>query len=309
MLPSEDPVYVGIAAIVAAYAGISVFYPLLAPPCDIAPPKTTYQNLDYVHDGCKWRRCPHHACLKLSGQYHASVLHCYVIDHGPYEWEPILLYMSTWEADMCRRMFVSLVLGSLVGRERQRRVRNAGMRHLGMICLGSCAFTIGGVFCEITGPQSWDPARVAAAVPAGVGFLGAASIFKGSEQPEVHGLVSAVSVWLSAAVGIMSGGALYVSAVFVVLGAMIFLRFAAPRSLTDGTAAKTNDDSDANVIASGLELRPTLEHHKLSAIRLGWIGEFSTGATLPRSQHRQLFSQCVWLRLGHEGCGKKCNCL
>jgi len=215
MLPSEDPVYVGIAAIVAAYAGISVFYPLLAPPCEIAPPKTTYQNLDYVHDGCKWRR------------------------------EPILLYMSTWEADMCRRMFVSLVLGSLVGRERQRRVRNAGMRHLGMICLGSCAFTIGGVFCEITGPQSWDPARVAAAVPAGVGFLGAASIFKGSEQPEVHGLVSAVSVWLSAAVGIMSGGALYVSAVFVVLGAMIFLRFAAPRSLTDGTAAKTNDDSDA----------------------------------------------------------------
>eukprot|EP00967_Tisochrysis_lutea_P089754 scaffold127957_cov29-Tisochrysis_lutea.AAC.3 len=60
--------------------------------------------------------------------------------------------------------------------------------------------------------MSWDASRVAAAVPSGVGFLGAASIWKGTSadgtgRPEVHGLTTATSVWLAAAVGILNGGA------------------------------------------------------------------------------------------------------
>jgi uncharacterized membrane protein YhiD involved in acid resistance len=81
---------------------------------------------------------------------------------------------------------------------------------MAMVCLGSCIFTIDSMFAFLSGPMSWDASRVAAAVPSGVGFLGAASIWKGtaaeSGRPEVHGLTTATSVWLAAAVGILNGG-------------------------------------------------------------------------------------------------------
>lgn len=82
---------------------------------------------------------------------------------------------------------------------------------MAMVCLGSCVFTIDSMFAFLSGPMSWDASRVAAAVPSGVGFLGAASIWKGTAtdgtgRPEVHGLTTATSVWLAAAVGILNGG-------------------------------------------------------------------------------------------------------
>ena len=85
--------------------------------------------------------------------------------------------------------------------------------------------------------MAWDSSRVSAAIPSGVGFLGAASIWKSTPgpaggshaAPEVHGLTTATAVWLSAGVGIMCGGALYVPAFFACAVAIVYLRFA-PRS-------------------------------------------------------------------------------
>ena len=72
--------------------------------------------------------------------------------------------------------------------------------------------------------------------PAGVGFLGAASIWKGTQPkdgahgevhaPEVHGLTTATSVWFSAAVGLLCGGGLYVPAFFATALSVVYLRFA-----------------------------------------------------------------------------------
>jgi len=70
--------------------------------------------------------------------------------------------------------------------------------------------------------QTWDASRVTAALPSGVGFLGGALIWKGSvfvgdqEMHQVHGLTTAASLWLSAAVGVGVGGALYLVTVYVV---------------------------------------------------------------------------------------------
>ena len=70
-----------------------------------------------------------------------------------------------------------------------------------------------------TGPSSWDSARVASSVVSGVSFIGGASIVKGSDKhPQVHGLTTATSVWVSAAIGILAGGALYVPAAQVTGG-------------------------------------------------------------------------------------------
>ena len=86
---------------------------------------------------------------------------------------------------------------------------------MALVCLGSCVFTIDSMWAFIDGPMAWDASRVAAAIPSGVGFLGAATIWKGTASkqdggeptaPEVHGLTTATSVWLSAAIGILCGG-------------------------------------------------------------------------------------------------------
>lgn len=88
--------------------------------------------------------------------------------------------------------------------------------------------------------MGWDAARVAAAVPSGVGFLGAGLIWKGSttqtqqidgkvlqnSSQEIHGLTTAASVWLSAAVGVAVGGGrrLYIVSVYGVALVILVLR-------------------------------------------------------------------------------------
>jgi len=107
--------------------------------------------------------------------------------------------------------------------------------------------------------MGWDAARVAAAVPSGVGFLGAGLIWKGntsilknmegkivvSESQEVHGLTTAASVWLAAAVGVAVGGGrrLYIVSVYGVLLVILVLRFGPQLYFTsDAESQKDFDD-------------------------------------------------------------------
>ena len=82
--------------------------------------------------------------------------------------------------------------------------RPAGIRTMALVSLGSCLFTINSTFGFIDGPMSWDSSRVAAAIPSGVGFLGAGLIFKEADKDNitgdtthvVHGLTTAASLWI-----------------------------------------------------------------------------------------------------------------
>lgn len=117
-------------------------------------------------------------------------------------------------------------------------------RTMAMVCMGSCVFTIDSTFAFWDGPMGWDASRVSAAIPSGVGFLGAASIWKGTvskdgnSAPEVHGLTTATSVWLSAAVGILVGGGLLVPAGFSTLSSVVYLRFAPRYALAPPTRGR-----------------------------------------------------------------------
>ena len=133
--------------------------------------------------------------------------------------------------------------------ERRRADRPAGIRTMAMVCLGACVFTIDSMFAFVDGTMGWDASRVSAAIPSGVGFLGAASIWKGTrpkadanaeQVPEVHGLTTATSVWISAAVGLLCGGGLYVPALFATVLSVVYLRFA-PRLERE---AQTEDELD-----------------------------------------------------------------
>jgi putative Mg2+ transporter-C (MgtC) family protein len=109
-----------------------------------------------------------------------------------------LLYLST-----------AVVLGAVIGFERQWRQRLAGLRTNTLVALGAASFVI---FSKLV-PGDTSPTRVAAQVVSGIGFLGAGLIFK--EGLSVRGLNTAATLWCSAAVGVLAGAGLAAHAAVV----------------------------------------------------------------------------------------------
>ncbi len=109
------------------------------------------------------------------------------------------------------RLLAALALGAIVGLERERQERAAGLRTVTMVSLGSCLFTIVGAY----GFGQTDPSRVAAQVVTGIGFLGAGTIFLRKDL--VRGLTTAATIWSVAAIGVAAGTAQYLIAIFTTL--------------------------------------------------------------------------------------------
>ena len=191
-------------------------------------PFKTYANVDAIRDPCYYERTLY------------------------------LLGWSMFECDFGRRMIAAVVLGAAIGYERKAADRPAGIRTMSLVCLGAATFTMGGQFAFRTSTMGWDAARVSAAIPSGVGFLGSALIWKETtgekggqnQRNHVHGITTAASVWLSASIGIGVGGALYVMSVWTVVLVVFVLRLG-PR------LAFEKDESGPGSTASlttGLEL-------------------------------------------------------
>ncbi|HKV32486.1 MAG TPA: MgtC/SapB family protein [Candidatus Dormibacteraeota bacterium] len=115
------------------------------------------------------------------------------------------------EFDLMLRLLVALVLGAIVGLERERQERAAGLRTVTMVSLGSALFTIVGAY----GFSQTDPSRVAAQIVTGIGFLGAGTIFLRKDL--VRGLTTAATIWAVAAIGMAAGTAQYLTAFFTTL--------------------------------------------------------------------------------------------
>jgi uncharacterized membrane protein YhiD involved in acid resistance len=111
------------------------------------------------------------------------------------------------------RLGLSLLLGGSIGIEREIHGRNAGLRTHMLVALGSALFTIlSSVLPGLLGdPTRSDSTRIAAQVLTGVGFLGAGTIMQARRS--VHGLTTAASIWLVAAIGMAAGGGFYRGAV------------------------------------------------------------------------------------------------
>jgi putative Mg2+ transporter-C (MgtC) family protein len=129
--------------------------------------------------------------------------------------------------------------GALIGMERQRQEKAAGLRTLVMVCLGSAGFTMAGyAFTTSTG----DSGRVAAQIVTGIGFIGGGLIFVRSDA--VQGLTTAAIVWITAAIGMACGAglpllALVVTAAhFTVVFLFPYLEVRLPRSRYLGTGLR-----------------------------------------------------------------------
>lgn len=122
------------------------------------------------------------------------------------------------------RLLVALLLGAIIGTEREYTHRPAGMRTHMLVALGACAVMITGqsIFCQYYPLGAMpDPARLAAQVIAGVGFLGAGTILR--DGTSIKGLTTAASVWTVACLGVAVGAGLYIIAVVGVVLMMVTL--------------------------------------------------------------------------------------
>ena len=101
--------------------------------------------------------------------------------------------------DTIEKLLLSILIGGVIGAEREYRSKSAGFRTLTLICLGSTLFTI---FSMLIGMGS-NPDRIASNIATGIGFVGAGVIFKGDFG--VNGITTAAMIWVTAAMGMGIG--------------------------------------------------------------------------------------------------------
>jgi len=123
-------------------------------------------------------------------------------------------------SQMFLRLLVAVVVGALVGYERERAGKPAGVRTHGMVCLGAALFAVVSIYGF---DGIGDPARIAAQVVSGIGFLGAGAILH--QRGSVHGLTTAASLWVTAAIGLAIGAGMVLMSLATALLVFLLLRF------------------------------------------------------------------------------------
>jgi putative Mg2+ transporter-C (MgtC) family protein len=117
------------------------------------------------------------------------------------------------------RLAVSIVVGGLIGLERELEHKPAGLRTIILVCLGSTIFMLIGI--EL-GLVSSEMGRIVAGVVTGIGFLGAGAIIRA--RGEVYGLTTAATIWLSSGLGLAVGIGYYILAVIASIFILVVLR-------------------------------------------------------------------------------------
>jgi putative Mg2+ transporter-C (MgtC) family protein len=123
------------------------------------------------------------------------------------------------------RLVFSGVLAGLIGLERESHGRPAGLRTHILVSLGSCLIMIISIY-GFSGPATRDPARLAAQVVSGIGFLGAGTILR--EGVSIRGLTTAASLWVVAGIGLAIGCGFYVVGLVTTILSVLTLLFLEP---------------------------------------------------------------------------------
>lgn len=133
--------------------------------------------------------------------------------------------------DLTLRILAAAGAAFLLGLEREVRGHAAGIRTHVLVAVGATLFTVAGAygFADLPRGANVDPARLAAQVASGVGFLGAGAIMR--QGPGVRGLTTAATVWLAAAIGVACGAGAYPAVAIstvVVLLVLVGMRLVKP---------------------------------------------------------------------------------
>jgi putative Mg2+ transporter-C (MgtC) family protein len=141
------------------------------------------------------------------------------------------------ELEIILRLVLAVILGAMIGYNRSRHNKPAGLRTMALISLGSAAFTLigiesviqlsmlqtgeGGLTSGVSKMINLDSSRIIAGIVGGVGFLGAGAIIQ--SRGRVQGMTSAASIWVTSTIGVSTGLGLYVLATTITFIAFIVL--------------------------------------------------------------------------------------
>jgi putative Mg2+ transporter-C (MgtC) family protein len=119
-------------------------------------------------------------------------------------WEELTLGLgSAAQAErMMLRVVVAVVLGGIVGMQREQAGKPAGVRTHMLVCLGTAVVVLA---CTGMGMQQDAQSRVIQGIVTGIGFIGAGSILKLAGERDIQGLTTAAGLWMTAAIGIACG--------------------------------------------------------------------------------------------------------
>ncbi len=118
------------------------------------------------------------------------------------------------------RLVISLVLGGLIGFEREIHKSPAGLRTISLVSVGATLYTLASL--TFAAPNA-DISRIAAQIVVGLGFIGGGVIFQTKDT--VHGLTTAASIWVAGAIGLMVGIGAYAFATATAVIVMLILWF------------------------------------------------------------------------------------
>src|SRR3954463_5454304 len=135
----------------------------------------------------------------------------------------MLVPIAPHDIEMTVRILLAFGLGALLGWERERAGRPAGLRTFMMVPAGSAAYTVVSIWGFDGEGTVRDPARVAAQIVTGIGFLGAGTIWR--TPSTVRGLTTAATIWFAAAVGMMVGTGLYLVATITAISGFVCLQW------------------------------------------------------------------------------------
>lgn len=117
------------------------------------------------------------------------------------------------------RLAVAMILGGLLGYERERQSKAAGLRTYMLVAIGSALFTIVPFLVD---PVNSEMGQIVKGIAAGVGFLGAGAIMKRGEK-DVEGITTAAGIWMTAAAGLSVGaGHIWPAVIGVILALAVF---------------------------------------------------------------------------------------
>ncbi len=163
------------------------------------------------------------------------------------------------------RCLFSLVIGLIIGVERARHGRAAGMRTHILVCLGATVTAMTGIFCANV--FSGDPMRLSAQVISGVGFLGAGMIVLKNDNV-ITGLTTAAGVWATATLGIAVGYGFYwgagIATLLFFIALTLFAKMERKKKNTEVIYVEVSDMSKMNELINELNS----ELHSPHAIRI-----------------------------------------
>ncbi len=143
------------------------------------------------------------------------------------------------------------ISGAILGYERERAKRPAGLKTLVFVTVGSAVFSFASF--ELARIYGGDPLRIAANIATGIGFLGAGTIVRRGDA--VEGLTTASVIWFCGSMGILIGAGYYISSVIISIGGFVFLRglefvevkFLKSRCVTEKISLRLPIESDREV--------------------------------------------------------------